>query len=402
MSALDWRELYAQNQAAIAASGIRLPAMTPTTLPVMRVPGLPETGHPQLSNLLRGRGPVVTPRARQPGLPSMRRGNPSADAGALVHVPPGLDPEVPAAVVCMLHGCTQDPATFAAATAMNETADRHGFVVVYPAQPRGRNANRCWNWFMPAHQERGAGEPALIAGITQELIAHESGQAIDPTRVFVAGLSSGGAMALILAACYPDIFAAVAIHSGLPYRSATDVASAFAVMGHAGANRTVDGHAIHSAMATNARPLPSLVIHGTADQTVAPENSRRILTQSMHANHLAAPRTCAHDPTRPTTSQQARAEGGLVYTRNRWIDAHGTLRHESIEIQGLGHAWSGGVPGGSYTDPRGPSASEAIWAFFAQVARATTSPAPSTTTANTRMAAEDHNSDTGSSYRDAL
>lgn len=368
MRALDWRELYAQNQAAIAGSGMPRAAMTLPPLPAMDLAGAPETVAGPLPNLLRERRPVTNPRARPAGLRSTLGGTPSADAGALVHVPPGLDPEVPAAAVCMLHGCTQNPAMFAAATAMNETADRHGFVVVYPAQPSGRNANRCWNWFLPAHQQRGAGEPELIASTTQQLITRASGHTVDPTRVFVAGLSSGGAMALVLAACYPDVFAAVAIHSGLPYRSATDLASAFAVMGHAGANTTTDGHAIHSAMGTHARPLPSLVIHGTADRTVAPENARHILAQSMHANRLAAPRSSAHDPARPTTSQDTRADGGLFYTRNQWIDAHGTLMHESIEVQDLGHAWSGGTPGGSYTDPRGPSATEAIWAFFARAA----------------------------------
>lgn len=369
MSPFDWRELYAQNQAAIADSGIRLPAMTLVSLPAMSLPGVRETGRRPMPDALREGGRSATPRQRQRGVRSTRRASLSADACALVHVPSGLNRDVPAAVVCMLHGCTQDPSTFAAATAMNETADRHGFVVVYPAQPRARNANRCWNWFVPAHQERGAGEPELIAGIAQHLIAEESGQAVDLTRVFVAGLSSGGAMALILAACYPDVFAAVAIHSGLPYRSASDLASAFAVMGHAGANRATDGHAIRSAMGTRARPIPSLVIHGTADRTVAPENSRHILAQSMHANHLAEPQSCRHDPARPTTSRQIRADGGFFYTHSEWTDAHGRLMHESIEVQGLGHAWSGGVPGGSYTDPRGPSATDAIWAFFSHAPR---------------------------------
>jgi poly(hydroxyalkanoate) depolymerase family esterase len=388
MSAINWRELYAQNQAAIVDSGIRLPAMTLASLPAMSVPGVRETGDRQMPDLLRGRGRLANSRQRERGVRSTRRGSSGADARALVHIPSGLNRDVPAAVVCMLHGCTQDPSTFAAATAMNETADRHGFVVVYPAQPRGRNANRCWNWFMPAHQERGAGEPELLAGVAQHLIAEESRQTIDPTRVFIAGLSSGGAMALILAACYPDVFAAVAIHSGLPYRSANDLASAFAVMGHAGANKATSGHAIHSAMGTHARPIPSLVIHGTADRTVAPENSRHILAQSMHANHLAAPQRCAHDPARPTTSQHIHADGGLLYTHSHWIDAHGTLMHESIEVQGLGHAWSGGVPGGSYTDPRGPSATEAIWAFFSRAARPPRPAAPSTT--DTITAADDH------------
>lgn len=287
-----------------------------------------------------------------------------------MHVPPDLDPSVPVAAVCMLHGCTQDPLGFAEATGMNNTADRHGFVVVYPGQPRTRNLQGCWNWFMPAHQQRGTGEPELIARIARGLIAKEFGQTIDPARMFVAGLSSGGAMALILAVCYPDLFAAVAIHSGLPYRSADDVTSAFAVMGAAGVTRAPDGQAIHAAMGQHARPVPSLVIHGTADRTVAPANARRILAQLMDANRLAAPVSCGHDPARPSVSQHARADGGLRYTHDRWVDTHGALMHESIEVQDLGHAWSGGVPGGSYTDPRGPSASEAAWAFFSRAGRA--------------------------------
>ena len=335
----DWRELYARNQAAIAAGGIRTPA----------------TGLPNLPRAYR----------RQPTPSVAARG----DDGVLVHVPPDLDPSVPVAAVCMLHGCTQNPSTFAAATTMNETADRHGFVVVYPGQPRARNAQGCWNWFLPAHQWRGAGEPELIAGIVRRLIAKDFGQAVDPARIFVAGLSAGGAMALILAACYADLFAAVAIHSGLPYRCAEDVASAFSVMGGANGTRESDGHAVHAAMGEHARAIPSLVIHGTADRTVAPQNAARILAQLMHANHLARPNTRRHEPGRPSVTELAHSDGGLVYTRDRWLDTHGVLIHESIEVQNLGHAWSGGARDGSYTDPRGPSASEAIWAFFAQAGR---------------------------------
>ena len=326
----NWRELYAHNTAAIADAGVLMPALT--AAPVPR---------------------------------TVRRG-PRAAERALVHVPAGIDPAAPVAVIVMLHGCTQDPATFAAATAMNRTADRHGFVVVYPGQPRARNAQGCWNWFLPEHQQRGAGEPELVAGIARGLVAKESGQAIDPTRIFVAGLSSGGAMALILAACYPDLFAGVAIHSGLPYRAADNVASAFAVMSRAGASRASDANAIHAAMGEHARPVPSLVIYGTADRTVAPDNAPQILAQSMQANHLAAPHAPAHDPAKPSDSWRVRADGGLRYTHSRWIGPRDALMHEAIEVEGLGHAWSGGTPGGSYTDPRGPSATEAIWAFFDQ------------------------------------
>ena len=391
MDGIDWRELYAHNQAAIAAAGVPQPARTlaelPSTpgplLPTAVGPLLPTAVGPLLSTALAPRlstisphHPALMPQERgllgnghrhQAAATPGRRGGSHTDERVLVHVPPDLDPAVPVPAVCMLHGCTQDPSSFAAATAMNNTADRHGFVVIYPGQPRARNAQGCWNWFLPGHQQRGTGEPELVAGIAHRLIAKDFGQTVDPTRIFVAGLSSGGAMALILAVCYPDLFRAVAIHSGLPYRSANDVASAFTVMGRPGTNPTTDGRRVQAAMGEHARPLPSLVIHGTADRTVAPENAQHILAQLMHANHLAAPETCQHDPARPSDSQQDRAVGGLHYTKRRWVDTHGALMHESIEVHGLGHAWSGGVRDGSYTDHRGPSASEAVWAFFSQV-----------------------------------
>ena len=360
----NWRELYAQNRAAIAAAGVPLAAMTLSTPSQPLVPW-PDDTDQHARALPEGRS-SPTPLQHRAGVRVQARRGERADDRPLVHVPPGLDPAVPAPMVVMLHGCTQDPSTFAAATAMNDTADRHGFVVVYPGQPRGRNAQGCWNWFAPEHQQRGAGEPKLIAGIAHALLAQESTQRVDSRRIFVAGLSSGGAMALILAACYPDLFAAVAVHSGLPYRAADNVAAAYAAMGQATSTRAANGHAIHAAMGQHARPIRSLVIHGRADRTVAPQNSRHILAQVMHANHLAAPATEPHDPAKPTASQRARIAGGLAYTHERWIDAHGTLMHESIDVDGLGHAWSGGVAGGSYTDPRGPSASEIIWAFFAQ------------------------------------
>jgi poly(hydroxyalkanoate) depolymerase family esterase len=269
----------------------------------------------------------------------------------------------------MLHGCTQDPATFATATGMNHVADRHGFVVVYPGQDHNRNPQGCWNWFLPEHQRRGSGEPASIAAIIGSLIGANPRFTIDPTRVFAAGLSSGGAMAAILGACYPDVFAAVAVHSGLAYGSASSMGSAFDAMASGRGNADAQGHAAHVAMGRNARPVPTMAIHGDADQTVAPLNALNVLRQSMTANHLAAPETCRHDAEHPTSSSQGHAVGGHSYTQSRWLDARGVLAHELLMIDGLGHAWSGGAAGGSHTDPRGPCATDAIWAFFATTSR---------------------------------
>jgi poly(3-hydroxybutyrate) depolymerase len=173
-------------------------------------------------------------------------------------------------------------------------------------------------------------------------------------------------MAAILGACYPDLFAGLAVHSGLAYRSATSLGSAFAVMARGDRDADVHGRAAHAAVNGHARPVPSIVIHGNADRTVAPTNAIRVLRQSMTANHLAAPETCDHDTEHPTSSWRGRADRGHPYTRSRWIDRRGVLMHELLLVDGLGHAWSGGAAGAAHADPRGPSAAEAIWTFFAQ------------------------------------
>ena len=325
----DWQALYASNRSAIRAA--RLPD-----------PGL-----------------------AAPGAPS---GAPQPDRGLAVHVPAGLPAGVAVPLVCMLHGCSQDAAGFAAATRMNTLADRHGFVVVHPQQERGANQQGCWNWFDRAHQVRGRGEPARIAAIVGELAARGSRCRIDRRRIFVAGLSAGGAMAAVLAATYPDLFAAVAVHSGLPYGAAGSVPAAFEAMRRGAGDGVADGRAAHSAMGRHARVVPSLVIHGSADRTVAPVNAAGLLSQAMGANRLASPALRELDPSRPSSSSQGVAAGGLAYTEAEWTGPEGELLHGSLIVEGLGHAWSGGAPGGSFTDPRGPDASAAIWRFFDRVA----------------------------------
>jgi poly(hydroxyalkanoate) depolymerase family esterase len=344
MTKRDWRELYASNRAAIARAGLAPPAEVLNLSDVAAVPNIRLGAAPGLDRLA-----TVDKMGH----------------GALVHVPRGLDRATPAPLVCMLHGCTQDPAGFAAATLMNDTANRHRFVVLYPGQAVADNPSRCWNWFLPGHQRRDEGEPAAIAGLVRDLIETGAQCTVDPTRVFVAGLSSGGAMAAILAACYPDLFAAAAVHSGLGYRAATSTASAFEVMARAGGDADAQGLAAYSAMGNHARPVPSIVIHGKADQTVAAANAINVLRTSMIANHLAAPDACDHDVTQPTSLWHGQAVGERPYTRSRWSDRSGVLMHELIEIDGLGHAWSGGATGHPHTDPQGPRAGDVIWTFFA-------------------------------------
>jgi len=297
------------------------------------------------------RAGLPDPGAAAP-LPSAGPAGPAAPARlpATVYVPPRL-PAGAAPLVCMLHGCTQDAASFAAATRMNAAADRHGFVVVYPEQPRQANQRGCWNWFEPGHQARGRGEPAAIVAVVQGVV---EARAIDAERVFVAGLSAGGAMAAVLAAAYPDVFAAVAVHSGLASGAARGVGEAFAAMAK-GARE----HAAVPPAARPARPVPTFVIHGSADETVVPRNGEQVLRQSMAAGDF--------DPAHPTHTDRGRAAGGLDYVRAQWCTPDGALVYEALTVDGLGHAWSGGAPGGSFTDPRGPDATAAIWRFFGGV-----------------------------------
>src|SRR3954447_8405401 len=188
----------------------------------------------------------------------------------------------------MLHGCTQTAASFAAGSLMNRTADRHGLVVAYPEQSTEETPARCWNWFSPSHQARGAGEPASIAGAVRAVAAATDRWAVAPARVFVAGMSAGGAMAAVMAATYPDVFAAVAIHSGLAYGSARSLPSATQAMSRGGPNPPTLGELAFAAMGATARVVPALVVHGTADATVAPINGEQAVRQWMETNRRAA------------------------------------------------------------------------------------------------------------------
>ncbi len=255
-------------------------------------------------------------------------------------------PSTPCPLLLMLHGCTQSPDDFATGTRMNELAEQHGFLVVYPAQSANANRSRCWNWFRPADQARGHGEPALLAALTKDVVRAFS---VDPERVYVAGLSAGAAMAVILGATYPDVFAAVGSHSGLPYRAAHDVATAFAAMGGGqGGLDAVDGAQTRGSDSVT----PIIVFQGGADSTVAPSNADALVWQSVGAN--------------PSLSQQT-SEGqstGRGYTRTVYSTSQGEPRVEFWQIHGAGHAWSGGSAGGSYADPQGPDASAEMVRFF--------------------------------------
>ena len=241
-------------------------------------------------------------------------------------------------LIVMLHGCTQSPDDFAAGTGMNALAEQHGFLVAYPAQPAGANANKCWNWFKAEDQSRDHGEPALIAGLTRDIVRDFP---VDPARVYAAGLSAGGAAAAIMGAAYPEMFSAVGVHSGLAVGAASDIPQAFSAMRSG------------SAGLKSVKTVPTIVIHGLADATVHPRNGDAVIAQTLRAFGALK-----------SAETKGMSNGGRSYRQIRYTDPNGRTMGEHWEIDGAGHAWAGGFAEGSFTDPSGPSASMEMVRFF--------------------------------------
>jgi poly(hydroxyalkanoate) depolymerase family esterase len=328
--------------------------------------------------------PLTTPGVL-PGLPGLPCGIPSPKEGATdpavvptggrfiersytnqtgtrtykLYIPSGyVGQEVP--LVVMLHGCTQSPNDIAAGTQMNKLAEENIFLVAYPAQAQGANMNKCWNWFKASDQQRGRGEPSLVAGITRQVIDEYN---VADGRVYVVGMSAGGAMAAIMAEAYPDLYAAVGIHSGLAPGAAHDMPSAFAAMHQGG--QAIPRRDVPTATATgdSARIVPAIIFHGDRDKTVHPRNADHLLEHYCPAK-LTGSRDDARGSTPQGTVRQGQIPGGYAYTRATYRDAGGRAIAERWTVHGLGHAWSGGSSSGTYTDPKGPDASAEMVRFF--------------------------------------
>lgn len=258
-----------------------------------------------------------------------------------LYVPSGYRVGQAIPLVVMLHGCTQSPDDFAAGTRMNDAAEAHTCLVAYPAQTSAANLQKCWNWFNASDQQRDGGEPSLIAGITDAIMREF---AVDPQRVYVAGLSAGGAAASVMGHTYPDLYAAIGVHSGLACGAAHDMPSAFAAMkgGSDGRSRSE----------TSRRIVPAIVFHGDRDPTVNPRNGEAVVAQAAQTARLR------------THTVEGQVPGGHAYRRTLHADANGQTVVEHWLVRGAGHAWFGGSPAGSYTDPGGPDATREMLRFF--------------------------------------
>lgn len=285
----------------------------------------------------------VDPPLRKPSVPgdTFTAGtfrNSAGHRSYKLYVPPNAG-EQPLPLVVMLHGCTQDADDFAAGTAMNDAARAQGFYVLYPTQSQQANPQKCWNWFKHNHQQKGRGEPAILAGMTRSVMEQH---AIDPKRVYVAGLSAGGAMAAILAGQYPELYAAAGVHSGLAAGVASDLSSALSAM---------KGTGVRAAMPTGTG-APTIVFHGDRDATVHPSNARAVAEATAGAK------------ARVETSRVPGAGTRRSASRHVYRNAAGDVMAEYWEIHGAGHAWAGGSQRGSYTDCAGPDATGEMVRFF--------------------------------------
>ncbi len=282
--------------------------------------------------------PLSTTAAALPGrVIDASYGNDAGTRDYKLYVPASYTGQA-APLLVMLHGCTQHPDDFALGTGMNAIAEETGCLVAYPAQSQQANPSRCWNWFNAVDQQRGQGEPSIIAGITQEIMARH---AVDPARVYVAGLSAGGAMAAIMGTLYPDLYAAVGVHSGLPFAAAHDLPTAVAAM-------KGDFRAHHAP----GKALPIIVFHGDKDATVHPANGAELIERRRR------------DPADIMVVEPGAMPDGHAWTRTVHRLPDGAVHAEHWVVHGSGHAWSGGDARGTYTDGKGPSASREMMRFF--------------------------------------
>jgi poly(hydroxyalkanoate) depolymerase family esterase len=281
-------------------------------------------------------------------------------------VPAGYDKRKAAPLVMMLHGCMQTPQDVAAISGMNLVADKNNFLVVYPEQIKEANPLRCWNWFDAKHQERDAGEPSLLAAIVQQV---RSTHRVDAHQVYVAGISAGAAMAVVMGATYPDLFSGVGVMAGLEYKSGTTVESGLAAMKQGGPDPKQQGLLAFKAMSKvkSIHRMPVIVFHGDADPYLSSVNADQLIVQWLTTNdYLDDGQSNDSVQSGPARIIEGSVPDGHVYVRHVYGDRSGRLLLEKWIVKGLGHAWSGSPAAAPFADPKGPNASEEMWRFFGE------------------------------------
>jgi len=310
----------------------------------------------------------ATPAPSATGKGSWRQARFTGAAGTRayrVYVPTGLGRKSKVPMLLALHGCGQNALDFAAGTRFNDLADKHKIIVVYPEQGVTHNGQRCWNWFRSGHQFRAQGEPAIFAGIVRRVSQDTAKWRIDTERIYVAGISAGGAMAVVLAATYPELFAAVGVHSGVACGAASSPVTALKVL-TTGADTDIDSLALQAREHTSARalPLPLCVIHGDRDNVVAPRNAVEVVHQYLVFNGRLPPAAGATDalPAADASISTSLADGRTMVTDDYRVD--GRVIARLVRVTGLGHAWSGGDGAFAYNDPHPPDATALFAEFF--------------------------------------
>jgi poly(hydroxyalkanoate) depolymerase family esterase len=259
-------------------------------------------------------------------------------------------------LVVVLHGCTQSPDIMRQLTRFDQLAESKGFIAVFPEQPQSANSTKCWNFFQDAHIHRGSGEPSLIAGITGWVKQHYT---VNPQRVYVAGLSAGGAMASVMGATHPDLYAAIGVGSGCSY------ASTAACAGYQSADPAKTGLAAYAEMGERARPMPVIAFQGDMYTTVPPINADQLIRQWQLTADVADDGTANGSiPGAPKETLKGQVPGGRSYTVRNYVDAQGRELMQYWLVNGMPHAWSGGCSCQSYSDPTGPDETAAMYSFF--------------------------------------
>jgi poly(hydroxyalkanoate) depolymerase family esterase len=305
-------------------------------------------------------GLALLPGAANAATGKLTAGNYASSAGSQhyqLYVPSSYRAGARMPLVVALHGCTQTAEAFRRLTRWDALAEAKGFMVVFPEQDPNSNKLKCWNFFQDAHMHRSAGEPKRIAELTSYLVRS---YAVDPHRVYASGLSAGGAMASIMAATYPDLFAAIGIGSGCEYAATATCA------GYKSADPATAAQAAYKEMGSHARPIPFIAFEGDQDTTVPPVNADQLVEQWLLTDDLADDGAQNGSvPTRASKTRWGQAAGGESYTVRTYLDNGRSELAQYWVVHGMEHAWSGGDASQQYSDPKGPDETAAMYAFFA-------------------------------------